>query len=41
MGIHERARLFGGRATIESAQGHGTRVLVTIPMSELTRPTQG
>ncbi|MFH1085402.1 MAG: cache domain-containing protein [Chloroflexota bacterium] len=35
MGIHERARLFGGRATITSAPGQGTRVVVSIPRSPL------
>jgi len=31
-GIEERARLFGGRATIETAPGKGTRVRVAIPL---------
>ena len=31
--IHERARLFGGRAVIESASGRGTRVRVEMPLT--------
>lgn len=31
-GIAERARLFGGHATIESAPGKGTSILVTLPI---------
>lgn len=31
-GIRERARVFGGRATIESRAGEGTRVLVELPV---------
>jgi len=31
-GIQERARLFGGRTTIESSPGEGTRVVVHLPM---------
>ncbi len=30
-GIRERARLFGGQATIQSAPGKGTRILVDLP----------
>lgn len=30
-GIRERARLFGGRASIQSAPGEGTRILVELP----------
>lgn len=38
IGIHERARLFGGRATIQSAPRQGTTVRVVIPLrSVLTR----
>ena len=32
-GIHERARLVGGTARVESRKGHGTRVLVDIPIT--------
>jgi len=32
-GIHERARLVGGTARVESRKGHGTRVLVDVPIS--------
>ena len=31
-GIRERAKLFGGRAAVESALGRGTRILVELPM---------
>jgi len=31
-GIHERARLLGGQAVIESVPGRGTRIVVEIPM---------
>jgi len=33
-GIRERARLFGGRATIDTAPGRGTRVVVELPVIE-------
>src|SRR4029450_2964165 len=33
VGIEERARRIGGRATIRSAPARGTTVLVTIPLS--------
>lgn len=33
-GIRERARLLGGQATIDSAPGKGTRVVVRFPLSE-------
>ncbi|MBN1909876.1 MAG: PAS domain S-box protein [Pirellulales bacterium] len=33
-GIRQRARLFGGDATIESQPGQGTRVLVELPLEE-------
>ena len=39
-GIHERARLFGGGATIESAVGKGTRITVKMPV-ELPDRTSG
>jgi len=32
-GIHERARLVGGTARVESRKGQGTRVLVDIPIT--------
>lgn len=35
MGIHERARLFGGQASIDSTPGEGTTVRVEIPLSPL------
>ncbi|HSN14235.1 MAG TPA: sensor histidine kinase, partial [Anaeromyxobacteraceae bacterium] len=35
MGIVERAELLGGRATVESAVGKGTRVEVRIPLSTM------
>lgn len=43
MGIHERARLFGGRATITSEIGVGTVVRVVIPLSAIvaTHGTHG
>ncbi len=34
-GIRERARLLGGRSTIDSTLGKGTRVLVELPLSGL------
>jgi signal transduction histidine kinase len=34
LGIRERARLFGGSATVESAKGHGTRIVVDLPIVE-------
>jgi len=33
-GIRERARLFGGHATIDSATGKGTRITVDLPATE-------
>jgi PAS domain S-box-containing protein len=33
-GIRERARLFGGRAAIDSAPGQGTRITVELPIVE-------
>jgi len=32
LGIRERVELLGGRVTIESAPGRGTRVAVTVPI---------
>jgi signal transduction histidine kinase len=34
MGIRERAELFGGKVTFDSAPGQGTRVVVWIPIPE-------
>jgi signal transduction histidine kinase len=34
MGIEDRARLVGGRATIRSTPGRGTTVTVTVPLVE-------
>jgi PAS domain S-box-containing protein len=37
--IVERARLFGGQASIESSPGHGTRITVDLPLpDELSKP---
>ena len=33
-GVQERARLLGGRATIESKAGEGTRIAVKLPVVE-------
>jgi len=38
-GIQERARLFGGHATIDSAPGQGTRVHAVLPISIHPEPT--
>ena len=38
MGIHERARLFGGNASIVSAPGGGTSITVRIPISPILLP---
>jgi two-component system sensor histidine kinase UhpB len=38
MGMHERARLFGGRAMITTSPGEGTTVRVTIPLSTIVLP---
>ena len=40
MGIHERARLFGGRAAIASELGVGTMVRVVIPLSAIVTAEQ-
>ena len=40
MGMHERARLFGGRASIRSRPGQGTAVSVLIPLSSIVLPAQ-
>jgi len=34
MGMHERAAHFGGRVSIDSALGQGTRVRLVMPLSE-------
>jgi len=34
-GIQERARLFGGHATIDTAPGKGTRIVVDLPLVEV------
>ena len=39
MGMHERARLLGGRAVIESRARIGTRIRVEIPLSAIVRPS--
>ena len=33
-GIRERARVFGGSATIDSSPGKGTRIVVELPLVE-------
>jgi two-component system sensor histidine kinase UhpB len=38
MGIYERARLFGGKATITSSPGMGTVVTVIVPLTSLILP---
>jgi PAS domain S-box-containing protein len=37
--IRERARVFGGQATIESRSGEGTRITVELPLLERDAPT--
>jgi signal transduction histidine kinase len=37
-GNTERARLFGGKATIDSAPGKGTRIMVELPLVEQQPP---
>jgi len=39
-GIRERARLFGGWATIESSPGQGTRVTVELPLIPVSETSQ-
>jgi signal transduction histidine kinase len=34
MGMHERAAHFGGRVSIDSAPGQGTRVRLVMPLAE-------
>ena len=41
MGIYERARLFGGKATIDSKPGKGTIVSIVIPLSAIVQPMLG
>jgi two-component system sensor histidine kinase DegS len=38
MGIHERARLFGGKATITSEPGQGTLVSILVPLTAIVLP---
>jgi len=38
MGIHERARLFGGKATITSQPGQGTVVNILVPLTAIVLP---
>lgn len=38
-GIRERARLFGGKVTIQSTLGKGTRIEVDLPISDLATAT--
>jgi signal transduction histidine kinase len=40
MGIHERARLFGGKATISSTPGRGTMVTIEVPFSPIVLADQ-
>jgi signal transduction histidine kinase len=37
-GIRERAKLLGGKATIDSTVGGGTRIVVEIPIHDEVRP---
>jgi len=38
-GMKERARLFGGTTEIDSSPGHGTRIIVTLPLADaILRP---
>ena len=41
MGIYERARLFGGKATIISSPGQGTQVTVVVPLTAIVLPLTG
>ena len=38
MGIYERARLFGGKATIDSGPGQGTVVQIVVPLTAIVLP---
>lgn len=38
MGMHERATHFGGRVSIDSAPGQGTRVRLVMPLPEVGKP---
>jgi signal transduction histidine kinase len=38
-GIRERARLLGGRAQVDSGPGKGTRIVVDLPLVDLSRET--
>lgn len=40
MGIYERARLFGGQATITSKPGQGTQVVVEVPLTAIVLSPQ-
>lgn len=40
MGIHERAQLFGGKATISSSPGQGTVVTIEVPLTSIVLPAQ-
>jgi signal transduction histidine kinase len=40
-GIRERARLFGGSATIDAVPGRGTRIAVELPMLESPPSAEG
>jgi signal transduction histidine kinase len=39
-GIRERARLLGGRASIETTIGEGTRLVVELPLVERSRQAE-
>ena len=41
LGMRERAVLIGGKLSIESSPGQGTRVVVTVPMAPAAAPTIG
>ncbi|MEQ8789261.1 MAG: PAS domain S-box protein [Pirellulaceae bacterium] len=40
LGIKERARLLGGRAQVSSSPGNGTRIDVTLPLSDVLLPDE-